>query len=432
MGALPALVRLRQRERTRRQKGSGRHELGMHYGMISTDRSNEGKACDAVLRHIEARDGAGRRDLFFPEKTHSVGPVELVCNVGTQSFAFEHTRIEPFAGHIQLEAEAERHFQPTTERVASQLPAESRFELEVPAGAILGLNDRAARPIQDALVRWILTTAPGLPTARPGRYVLPIHKITPPGVPFAVGRAVRARPDGYTVDLGFLGTHVLNGAFYSLQYDLLNDFAPISPLIMYPNVLFARNTMPAKNLKELIAWMKANPDKASAGIWGTVAQLLTAFFQKETGTQLTLVPYRGVAPLIQDLVAGLIDFTFSTQDQLPLMRAKSIKAYAITSDRRLAVASDIPTFAEMGLPALSFSSWFGLFAPKGTPKGTIEKLNGAAVEAMADPAVRSRLVDLGYEIFPRERQTPDALAALVKADAAKWWPIIKEFGIKAD
>jgi tripartite-type tricarboxylate transporter receptor subunit TctC len=247
-----------------------------------------------------------------------------------------------------------------------------------------------------------------------------------------VSRAVRARPDGYTIDLGFLGTHVLNGAFYSLQYDLLNDFAPISPLITYPNVLFARKTMPAKDLKELIAWTKANPDKASAGIGGTVARLLTAFFQKETGTQFTLVPYRGVGPLIQDLVAGLIDFTFSTQDQLPLMRAKSIKAYAITSDSRLAVASDIPTFAEMGLPALSFSSWFGLFAPKGTPKDTIEKLNGAAVEAMADPAVRSRFVDLGYEIFPRERQTPDALAALVKADAAKWWPIIKEFGIKAD
>jgi tripartite-type tricarboxylate transporter receptor subunit TctC len=247
-----------------------------------------------------------------------------------------------------------------------------------------------------------------------------------------VGRAVRAKPDGYTIDLGFLGTHVLNGAFYSLQYDLLNDFAPISPLITYPNVLFTRKTMPAKDLKELIDWMKANPDKASAGIGGTVARLLTAFFQKETGTQFTLVPYRGVAPLIQDLVAGQIDFTFSTQDQLPLMRAGSVKAYATTSDRRLAVAPDIPSFAEMGLPTLSFSSWFGLFAPKGTPKDIVAKLNGAAVEAMADPAVRSRLVDLGYEIFPREQQTPEALTALVKADAEKWWPIIKEFGIKAE
>jgi hypothetical protein len=154
--------------------------------MSATDRSNEGKACDAVLRDIEARMGAKRSGLLFPEKTHSVGPIELACTVGTQLYAFEHTRIEPFAGHIQLEAEAKRHFQPITERVAMQLPADSRFEIHVPAGAMLGLNDRAARPIQDALVQWILATAPNLPTARAGRYHLPIKKVTPPGVPFAV------------------------------------------------------------------------------------------------------------------------------------------------------------------------------------------------------------------------------------------------------
>jgi hypothetical protein len=154
--------------------------------MSATDRSNEGKACDAVLREIEARVGAARRDLIFPEKMRSVGPVELVCTVGTQFFAFEHTRIEPFAGHIQLEAEAKRHFQPITERVASQLPVESRFELQMPAGAMLGLSDQTARPIQHALVAWILATAPELPTTRPGRYILPIRKIKPPGVPFAV------------------------------------------------------------------------------------------------------------------------------------------------------------------------------------------------------------------------------------------------------
>lgn len=130
--------------------------------------------------------GTTRHDLIFPEKTHGIGPVELVCTVGAQRFAFEHTRIKPFAGHIQLEAEAARHFQPIIEQVASQLPVDSRFELDVPAGAMLGLNDRATRPIQDALVRWILATAPSLPTARPGRYILPVQKITPPGVPFAV------------------------------------------------------------------------------------------------------------------------------------------------------------------------------------------------------------------------------------------------------
>jgi hypothetical protein len=154
--------------------------------MNTTDRSNEGKACDVILRDIEARIGAPRRDLVFPEKTHSIGRVELVCTVGTQRFALEHTRIEPFAGHIQLEAEAKRHFQPIAERVKDRLPAESRFELEVPAGTMLGFNDRAAGPIQDALVHWIVVTAPSLPVAQLGRYVLPIQKVMLPGVPFVV------------------------------------------------------------------------------------------------------------------------------------------------------------------------------------------------------------------------------------------------------
>jgi tripartite-type tricarboxylate transporter receptor subunit TctC len=244
------------------------------------------------------------------------------------------------------------------------------------------------------------------------------------------GRAARARPDGYTIDIGFQGNHVLNGAFYSLPYDVLKDFAPISPLVRSSLVLFARKTMPAKNLNELIAWLKAN--KASAGVTAVGPRLVAAFFQKETGTQFTLVPYRGNAPAAQDLAAGQIDLWFGGPEQLPLMRAGSIKAYAVTSDKRLAVASNIPTFAEMGLPTLSFSNWSGLFAPKGTPKDTIERLNGAAVEALADAAVRSRLAELGYQAFPRDQQTPEALGALAKADAEKWWPIIKAAGIKAD
>jgi len=247
-----------------------------------------------------------------------------------------------------------------------------------------------------------------------------------------VGRVARARPDGYTIDIGFQGNHVLNGAFYSLPYDVLKDFGPISPLVTFSNVLFARKTVPAKNLNELIAWLKANPNKASAAVTAVGPRLLSAFFQKETGTQFTLVPYRGNAPAVQDLAAGQIDLWFGGPEQLPLMRAGSIKGYAVTSDKRLAVASDIPAFAELGLPTLSFSAWFGLFAPKGTPKDTIERLNGAAVEALADPAVRSRLAELGYEAFPRGEQTPEALAAMQRAVAEKWWPIIKELGIKTE
>jgi tripartite-type tricarboxylate transporter receptor subunit TctC len=167
-----------------------------------------------------------------------------------------------------------------------------------------------------------------------------------------VGRAARARPDGYTINIGFKGSHVLNGGFYSLPYDVLKDFAPISALVSLPNILFARKTMLAADANELITWLKNNSDKATAGFGSTGIRLSTVFFQRETGTQFTLVPYRG--SVIQDLVAGRIDLAFSTPDQLPQVRAGLIKAYAVTSDTRLAVAPDIPTFSEMGLPALSF------------------------------------------------------------------------------
>jgi len=215
------------------------------------------------------------------------------------------------------------------------------------------------------------------------------------------GRGAGARPDGYTIVLGILDTDVLNGAFYSLQYDVLNDFAPIAPLVINPITLFARKTLPANNLRELIAWLKANPNRASAGIQTVGFRLLMAFLQKTTETHFTLVPYRGSAPAMQDLMAGRIDLAFGGGDSLPLMQAGSIKAYAVASDTRVAIAPDIPTFAEMGWSALSYSMWFGLFAPRRTPRNIIGKLNTAAVEAMADPAVRSRLGDLGMEIFPR-------------------------------
>jgi tripartite-type tricarboxylate transporter receptor subunit TctC len=245
------------------------------------------------------------------------------------------------------------------------------------------------------------------------------------------GRVARAKPDGYTIELGNRGTHVLNGAVYSLSYDVMNDLAPILPLVTSPAVLFARRTMPANNFKELIDWLKANPGKATAGVYAVASRITFASFQKETATRFTLVPYRGTAPAIQDLMAGQIDMLIDLPAQLPLVRAGNIKAYAVTSDTRLALAPDIPTVGETGLPALSsFTGWNGLFAPRGTPKDIITKLNAVAVEALADPAVRSRLVELGFEVFPHERQTPESLRAMVRADAEKWWPIIKELGIR--
>jgi tripartite-type tricarboxylate transporter receptor subunit TctC len=227
-----------------------------------------------------------------------------------------------------------------------------------------------------------------------------------------------------------MATHVMNSAFYPLQYDTLSDFAPVTLLTTIPFVLFARKTMAAKDLSELIAWLKVNPNRASAGFTNNGIRLLAGFFKKETGTQFGLVPYRGLPAAVQDLAAGQIDLLFGTPDQFSLMRAGNIRAYAVTSSTRLAIAPDIPTFAELGLLPLSYAEWIGLFAVKGTPRDIIDKLHAATVEAMADPAVRSGFIDLGYEVFPSERQTPEALSALQKADAEKWWPIIKEFGIK--
>lgn len=248
-----------------------------------------------------------------------------------------------------------------------------------------------------------------------------------------VGRAARAQPDGYTICLGIDATFVLNGAFYSLPYDVLNDFVPISPLATGPTVLVARKTMPAQNLSELIAWLKAHPDQASAGMNTLSFRLMVMRFQKQTGTQFNIVPYRAAGSVIADLVAGQIDLAVGTlTSHLPQLRAGSEKAYVVAGETRSALAPDIPTFAEMGLPALTYTNWYGLFAPRGTSKDIIDKLSAAAVEALADPAARSRLDELGYEAFPRERQTPETLAALQKADAEKWWPIIKELGLKAE
>jgi tripartite-type tricarboxylate transporter receptor subunit TctC len=197
----------------------------------------------------------------------------------------------------------------------------------------------------------------------------------------------------------------------------------------------AKKAMPANNLKELIAWMKANPDKASAGTTGAggVGHVIGIFFQKETGTQFQFVPYRGLAPAMQDLVSGQIDIMFDTSaNSLPQVRAGNVKVYAVTSKERLASAPDIPTVDEAGLPGFHISNWRGLWAPKGTPKDVIAKLNDAVVRALADPTVRKRLADLGQEIPPREQQTPEALGAYQKADIERWWPIMKAANIKAN
>jgi tripartite-type tricarboxylate transporter receptor subunit TctC len=262
-----------------------------------------------------------------------------------------------------------------------------------------------------------------------------IENVTGAAGSIAVGRVARAVPDGHTLSIGNWGTHVLNGALYTLPYDLRKDFEPIAVLSSNPLIIVARKAMPADDLKGLIAWLKANPDKASAATAGAggTSHIGGVFFQKETDTRFQFVPYRGGAPAIQDVVAGQIDLMFDNPtSSLPLVRAGSIKGYAITAKARSAFAPDIPTVDEAGLPGLHISNWTALWVPKGTPKDIIAKLNGAVVDALADAGVRSRLTDLGQEFFPREQQTPEALAALHKAEIEKWWPIIKAANIKGE
>jgi tripartite-type tricarboxylate transporter receptor subunit TctC len=247
------------------------------------------------------------------------------------------------------------------------------------------------------------------------------------------GRVARARPDGYTIEHSSMSTHVLNGVFYSLPYDVLNGFAPIALTSAGSPMIVGRKTFPANDVRELITWLKTNPNKASMAVASTAARLLATFLQQQTETQFSMVPYRGSAPAMQDLVAGQIDLSIDFPfTSLPLVRAGSIKGYVKTSDLRSAQAPDIPTFAEIGLPAMTYCQWTALFAPRGTPRDIINKLNEAVVEALGDPAVGSRLTEFGGEIFPLEQQTPEALAALQKADAEKWWPIMKAAGIRAE
>ena len=249
------------------------------------------------------------------------------------------------------------------------------------------------------------------------------------------GRVARSAPDGYTLAIGIWSTHVVNGAVYRLQYDVLNDFEPVALLTNNSQLIVGKKTLPANDLKGLVAWLKAKPDQALAGTAGVGSpqHVFGILLQNATSTRVNFVHYRGGAPAMQDLVAGQIDLIVADlTTSLPQVRAGSIKPYAFTGRSRSAAAPDVPTADEAGLSGFYTSVWSAIWAPKGTPEHVVGKLNAAIVEALAAPAIRQRLADLGDQVVPREEQTPERLRALHKAEIEKWWPIIKAANIKGD
>lgn len=262
-----------------------------------------------------------------------------------------------------------------------------------------------------------------------------VENVTGAGGSVGVGRAVRSPPDGYTISFGHLGTHVANGAVYKLGYDLVTDLEPVVLLPSNPMIIVSRKEVPATSLKEFLAWLKAQSSPPTAGTAGagSGSHIAGLYLENVAGVKLQYVPYRGTGPAMNDLVAGQIDLIVDqTSNSLPQVRAGNIRAYAITDSKRVASASDVPTVDEAGLPGFHMTLWSGLWVPKGTPKDVVAKLNAAAVDALNDPAVRKQFENLGLQIPPKDKLSPEALGAWQKAEIAKWWPMIKAANIKVD
>jgi tripartite-type tricarboxylate transporter receptor subunit TctC len=254
------------------------------------------------------------------------------------------------------------------------------------------------------------------------------------GGTIGVNRVVRAAPDGYTMLIGQWGTNVATGAIYNLKFDLLKDLDPIGLIATQPFLIVSRKSIPANNLKELIAWIKANPDKATQGNSGigSPSHVSGILFQKAINSPIQMIPYRGAGDSTQAIVSGQIDVLLNTPAvSMAQLKAGQVKVFAVTDKRRLATAPDIPTTDEAGLPGFYFTFWHAFWVPKGTPKDIVAKLNGALRATLADPEIRKKLTALSQDIFPPDEQSPEALAKFQRAEIDKWWPIIKAAGIKA-
>ncbi len=262
-----------------------------------------------------------------------------------------------------------------------------------------------------------------------------IENVSGAGASIGVARLVRSPPDGYTIGIGNMTSHVGAPAIYPIAYNVLTDLEPVSLLTLAPLWILGKIALPPANASELMVWLKANPDKVTFGTVGigSPAHLGGVYLQANAGMQFSLIPYRGAAPVIQDLVAGQIDLAcLEASSSLPFVQSGKIKAYMVLGKNRWTAAPDVPTTEEAGVSGLDLSFWHGLWVPKGTPQEAVGKLNAAVVDALADPAVRARLTEMGQDIATREQQTPEALRAFHTAEVDKWWPIIKKANLKTE
>jgi tripartite-type tricarboxylate transporter receptor subunit TctC len=312
--------------------------------------------------------------------------------------------------------------------------------------AVAGIGGAQAQPYPSHPITIIVPFPAGGPTDTLARILsermrvslgqpVIVETVTGAGASIGVARAAQAAPDGYTLSIGNWTSHVGAGAMYPAAHDAVLEMQPVSRISATPLMIIGKDALPPNNAQEFIAWLKANPGKASAATIGagSGAHICLLYFQQKTGTNFQLVPYRGGAPVMQDLVAGQIDFFCAEASQtLTFLRSGAIKAFAVMSKERWPGAPNVPTMDEVGVSGMYISFWNGLWVPKGTPGDIVAKLNSAIVDTLADPTVRQRLTDLGHVIATREEQTPEALGAFHKAQIEKWWPIIKAANIKPE
>ncbi len=301
---------------------------------------------------------------------------------------------------------------------------------EYPTKVITMVVPFAAGGPTDTVARLI-----GSPMSKTLKQQIIVENVLGAGGTIAANRVAKSAPDGYTLLIHHIGHSTAPALYRKLPYNALNDFEPIGLINEVPMTLVAKKDFPARDLKELIAYVKANKEKinlANAGL-GAASHLCGMLFMSAIQTELTTVPYNGTGPAMNDLLGGQVDMmcdqTTNTTSQI---KAEKIKVYGVTTKKRVASLPNVPTMDEAGLKGFEVSVWHGLYAPKGTPKPVIDKLAKALQAALKDDNVKQRFAELGTEPVAENRAAPAALHAHLKAEIDRWSPIIKKAGVYAD